>query len=55
MILRRFHWRNAAGIEEIQPDRDEYVSLHSYLRKEPLDRLKLSAIVFPAAQGKEVG
>jgi len=55
VILRRFHWRNAAGIEEIQPDQDEYVSLHSYLRKEPLDRRKLAAIVFPAAEGKEVG
>ena len=48
VTLRRFRWRNGARIEDVRPGRDDYVSLHHYLRREPLDIEKLTTRTFPA-------
>ena len=46
VTLRRFHWRNAAGVEDVRPGTDDYVSLHHYWRREALNIERLAAKVF---------
>jgi FkbM family methyltransferase len=46
LIIRRFHWSNAAAVDDVQPGRQDYVSMHHDLRKEPIDRRRLEQLVF---------
>lgn len=48
ITVRRFYWRNTIRADDIRMGTDDYVSFHHYLRREPLDIGKLTAIVFPA-------
>jgi hypothetical protein len=51
LIIRRFRWSNAAAIDDVQPDRLDYVSLHHHMQKEPIDRRRLEQLVFPDTGG----
>ena len=49
LILRRFRWSDAAGLDEVQPEHQDYVCLHHHLRKKPIDQQRLERLVFPAS------
>jgi hypothetical protein len=46
VTLRRFHWKNAARVEDVRAGTDDYVSLHHYLRREKLDIGQLTTRIF---------
>jgi FkbM family methyltransferase len=54
LIIRRFRWDNAAALDDIEPDRQDYVSLHHDTRKAPIDRLRLEQLIFrgPGGSGR---
>ena len=51
LIIRRFRSSNAASVDGVQPDRQDYVSLHYHMRKVPIDRRRLEQLVFPDPRG----
>lgn len=46
IVLRRFHWRNIATIDEVRPDLYDYVSLHWHSRKEEIECQRLIQKIF---------
>jgi FkbM family methyltransferase len=47
LIIRSLRWNDAASLEEVQPERADYVSLHHRVRKGPLDRRRLEQLLLP--------
>ena len=47
LVIRRFRWSSAASIDDVQPDHQDYVSLHHQIRKEQIHRRRLEQRVFP--------
>ena len=53
LIIRRFRWSQVESVADVQPDRQDYVSLSSSLRKEPGACRSLEQIVFPEPTASE--
>ena len=48
LTIRRLRWGSAAGVDDLQPDRLDYVSLPQASRKGPLDRRRLEEVLSSA-------
>jgi FkbM family methyltransferase len=51
VIIRRFRWSNATALDEVHPDRQDYINLPHHMRKQPVDRRRLEQLVFPGPGG----
>jgi len=48
LVIRNFRWSNAASVEDVKLDRQDYVSLNHRVRKGALDRQRLEQLLLPA-------
>jgi len=49
LIIRQLYWNNAASLDEVVPNRQDYVSLHALRRDGLLDLQRLDKHLFPAS------